>query len=103
MIANYRATMTTGFLVSLLLFGVGKADDEPAKTKIERNDKLDGTWEGNGQIWVITGDEITLYESSSRTPTKIKIKIDSTTKPKQIDFDQKIGSFSGSTRWLAIL
>ncbi len=89
MIANYRVTMSLTLLVSLLLFGVGNADDEPAKTKIERNDKLDGTWDDEGKICVITKNEITIYYSTSQPPTKIKITIDSTTKPKQIDFDEK--------------
>ena len=87
--------MTTGFLVSLLLFGASNADDKPAKAKLERNDKLEGTWVEGENVWVINGNEITAYDPSSRTPSKSKFKIDSTTKPMQIDFEAKFGLLLG--------
>jgi uncharacterized protein (TIGR03067 family) len=87
MFANHRAISAVGLFVSLLLIGVGRAEDKPAKVKGEL-DKLQGAWVEGGRVWIISGDEIRSHNSLRGISSKIKFKIDPSREPKQIDFAQ---------------
>jgi uncharacterized protein (TIGR03067 family) len=86
MFANHRAKTAVGIFVGLLLLGASRAEAKPAKGKGDL-DKLQGVWAREGQVWVITGDELLEYYSGSRSTSKAKIQIDTSKRPNQIDFE----------------
>ena len=93
MFANYRAKTVVGIFVVLLLLGVGRAEDKPAKAK-GGLDKLEGAWVRGSDVWIIRGDEIRAYYSPRGFASKIKSKIDLSKKPMQIDFDEGRGGLN---------
>lgn len=86
MFANHRAKTAVGIFVALLLLAAGRAADKPAKGK-GGLDKLEGAWDRDGQVWVISGDEIVEYDSARGMTKKGKVRLDSSKKPKQIDIE----------------
>lgn len=87
MFANHRARWAVGIFLGLLLLSAGRAEDKPAKTKGEL-DKLQGEWVMGKQVFIISGDEMRAYHAPRAASSRIKIKIDPSKEPKQIDFDE---------------
>ena len=87
MFGNYRATTAVGIFAALLLIGASGAEDRPPEKK-GGSDKLQGAWaQENGEVWVITGDDVVEYGSAKGRTMNGKLRLDSTKKPKQIDIE----------------